>query len=252
MPSRSSSSTQGPGALMPIATPPASRTARSCASTRKRRLMSTVVRCATVNGRSPARPDPTRCDATAVDVVLRDDGFWIAFVAAAIVAALSLPLARAKVRLSFATVAIPAACLALAVDYHLEARLVIGMLAVAGAGMVRERVDGCLVPAGLVAIGAAFVVSAPVGIPGWMRVVGFATVVVGVPCAWVLDRRAARLVPFLAVITALGVYVCVPDTEFPLVVLGAVLPAALLALDPGATASPSTGAFVALVVESVL
>ena len=42
--------THGPGALMPMARPPRSRTARSCASTRNRRLMSTVVRCATVTG----------------------------------------------------------------------------------------------------------------------------------------------------------------------------------------------------------
>ena len=51
MPARSSSATNGPGALIPIASPPASRTAQSWANSSKRRLTSTVVRCATFTGR---------------------------------------------------------------------------------------------------------------------------------------------------------------------------------------------------------
>ena len=72
MPSASSSSTHGPGALIPMARPPRSRTARSCANSRKRRLMSTVVRCATVKVGTV-----TRCYGAMLRSVHRRRGRWI-------------------------------------------------------------------------------------------------------------------------------------------------------------------------------
>jgi hypothetical protein len=210
-----------------------------------------------VNGCAPARPAPTGCDATGVHDALRDvlhdDGFWLAFVVASVVAALTLPLARsASVRLGFAAVVVVAAFVALAVDYDLWPRLAIGVLLVGAAGLVRDDVEGCLLPGALLVLGAASVASAPPGVALWMRCAAFITIAVAVPCASVVDRRAPRLLPLVAAITVVGVYVCVPDTELPLVLVGAVLPATLLALDPDTRASAWTGAVVALVVAEVL
>ena len=45
---------------------------------------------------------------------------------------------------------------------------------------------------------------------------------------------------------------CLPDTEVPLVLLGAAVPVAFLALDGRASSSASTGAFAALMVAAAL
>lgn len=185
--------------------------------------------------------------------VLSDDGFWFAFVVAAILAVPAIPLARrTPVRLAFATIALVAALVSVSYEYDLGARLGVGVLFVALAGLLEEHGAGAVVWIAVRVCGAVLIVSAPSGSPGWARVLAFVVVVVVVPLTRVAERRAVRLLPVLVAVSVVGVYVCVPDTELPLVLLGAVLPPLVLVLDRAVRPSASTGALVALVVYAVL
>ena len=82
-----------------------------------------------------------------------------------------------------------------------------------------------------------------------MLVLVFLVTVVCAPLAAAFDRRAARLFPRLFLMSVLGVYVCVPDTELPAALVGAAALPALLGFDrllraaPWATAALSAPAF---------
>lgn len=81
---------------------------------------------------------------------------------------------------------------------------------------------------GATVVGAAL----PNGWPLWIRVAA-AVVTLGAGVLAVdADRRAPRLTPLLLAIGVVGVYACVPDTEASKAVLGALLAAAVLGLEP--------------------
>jgi hypothetical protein len=185
--------------------------------------------------------------------LLRDDGFWLAFAVATIGVGVSVVSARGGwMAIAAPTVAVAASLLALASEPGLSIGLALGVVLVAGAGLLEEHTGGRGAQVAVLVAGALLVAGAAEGSALWMWVAGFVAVLVGAPCASVVDRRAPRLIPVLLLLSTIGIYVCVPDTEVPLVLLGAALPVALLALNRRARSSASTGAFVALMVAGAV
>jgi hypothetical protein len=200
-----------------------------------------------VNGRSPARPAPTRCDATAVQELLRDDGFRLAFVVATVGALVAWWLIRrGSSVVGPALVAVVAALIALHRDYHLDAHLVVGLALLALAWLTREL--GRWWSVLLMVSGALLVIADLEGLPGWMQVVGFVAIVVAVPLATHLDRVLPRCMPLLVLVSVAGIYACAPDTEISKVMLGALVPVALLGFVRGVQPCAATASLVGLVV----
>jgi hypothetical protein len=84
-----------------------------------------------------------------------------------------------------------------------------------------------LAPGALV-LGAAL----PDGWPFWIRVVVTGATAAGGLLTVDTDQRVPRLTPLLLLVGAVGVYVCVPDTEAPKALLGALVAAAVIGLEP--------------------
>jgi hypothetical protein len=166
-----------------------------------------------------------------VGVVLRDEGFRIAFVVAAVGTLGALwTTRRSLLPIGFALVAVVAALVALRAQYDLDVRFVIG-LALLGLAWVIDRAAPLLRLVGLIG-GAWLVVGELSGLPGWMQAVGFAAMVGAAPLAVSLDRTVPRVMPLLVLLSVGGIYECAPDTEISKVLLGAVTPVVVLALEP--------------------
>ena len=86
---------------------------------------------------------------------------------------------------------------------------------------------------GALVLGAAL----PDGWPFWIRTVVSVSAVVGGLLVQDADRALPRPMPLLLAIGALGVYLCVPDTEAPKALLGALLAGAVIGLVPRLRAS---------------
>jgi hypothetical protein len=175
-------------------------------------------------------------DATAVhDVenVLTDEAFWTAFVIAAVgTGVVWLRLRGAEWEPGFAFVVVVAALAGVRADHNLPNPLVVAVVMLAlGEYLTRDEALGArvvvLVP-GAVVLGAAL----PDGWPFWMRATAAGAATLGGLLSIRADERAPRLVPLLFLIGAVGVYACVPDTEAPKALLGALLAGAVLALEP--------------------
>ncbi len=71
--------------------------------------------------------------------------------------------------------------------------------------------------------------------PGWVRPLVIATITLGAPMVADLDRRSARLAlgPLLWLVTVIGVYATVPDTELVRPLVGVAIPVALLGFPIG-------------------
>jgi hypothetical protein len=182
--------------------------------------------------------------------LLGDAGFQIALVVAVAGTVVVASLARVVPprHVGFAVVSLVAAFVTMRVDLELTWRLVVGVLilTVANRGDESRRFE--LARFAALVAGAALVTSALPGAAGWMRFLAFATLVAAVPATGIVDRRAPRLVPVLLLVSAVGVYICAPDTEYSKVLIGALVPAAFLAFDPRLRAARPTGAVTALVV----
>jgi hypothetical protein len=168
-----------------------------------------------------------------VENVLSDEAFWTALViAGAGTAIVWLRLRRAEWEPGVAFVVAVAGLAGLRAEHRMPNPLVVAVVMLAlGEYLTRDeglaaRVVG-LVP-GAVVLGA----SLPDGWPFWMRVTAAVAATLGGLLAIRADERAPRLVPPLLLIGAVGVYACVPDTEAPKVLLGALLAVAVLGLEP--------------------
>jgi hypothetical protein len=175
-----------------------------------------------------------------VESVLRDGGFWIAVVIAGVGAALVwLRLRHGGIEPGFAIAAIVAGVVGLRVDDLLPVPLVVGLaMLVGGERLARDGTPLALAVAllpGALVLGA----SLPDGWPFWMRVVAVATAAVGGVIAAGTQQQVPRSVPLLLGIGAVGVYLCVPDTEAATVLLGALVGVAALVLVPNL--QPSLG-----------
>jgi hypothetical protein len=168
-----------------------------------------------------------------VKELLGDDGFQLSLVWGVVLAVAAFVLSRfPRVQVGYGIVAVVAALIALDAQYRVPSRLALGLALLAVAGGLADLVRSTLLRIVVVIPGAAFVVLALEGVPRWVRAVGFVAVLLGAPLVAATDRRAPRPTPPLVLVTVLGVYACVPDTEFARILVGAFLAAALLAFDP--------------------
>ena len=130
---------------------------------------------------------------------------------------------------------------------HLAAGLLLGLAAaLLCLGAASRRRERPVPVAGLAVAAAAAAGLAVTGAPadpalGWPALAAVTAVVAAALASF--DRRWGRLglPPALLAVTAAGIWVCVPDVEGPLVLLGAVVPMALLGR-PGPLASRRPGA----------
>jgi hypothetical protein len=182
-----------------------------------------------------------------VENVLGDAGFWNALIVAAAGAAVVwLRLRQHHGEPGIAAVITVAGLVGLRVNHLLETQLVV---TVALLGVAEWMFRGRAVAVRLVVftLGAAMVAATlPSGWPGWSRVALIVVVVVGAFVGPAHDRLVPRLVPVLLAIGAIGVYACVPDTEAPKALLGAVLGACVISLEPPLRASLGLPAAVGL------
>jgi hypothetical protein len=168
-----------------------------------------------------------------VENVLGDAAFWTAFViAAAGTLVVWLRLRRSEPEPGVWLVVAVAICAGVRSDVALENALVAAIVMLgAGEYLARDlpwRARGVALAPGATVLGA----SLPDGWPFWIRVVAAVAAVIGSLLAIESDRRAPRLVPLLLAIGALGVYLCVPDTETAKALLGALVAAAALGCEP--------------------
>ncbi len=166
-----------------------------------------------------------------VENVLGDGAFWTAVVLGGLGTALVWARLRGgRVEPGVAVVAVVATVVALRVEHRLPAGLVVGVLLLLGGEWVFRDATW---PARLLALVPGAVVLGAVLSPGWpfwMQVLVTVVTVLGGVLVDAGDRAAPRWVPLLLAIGACGVYVCVPDTEAPKALLGAVLATALIGL----------------------
>jgi hypothetical protein len=181
--------------------------------------------------------------------VLGDDGFRLALVLSTIGVCVVVVVAnRIQTNIGFAIVVLVAAAVALRVELHVVLRLPLALLALGFAGRpVGEQRDR-LIRFALLVLGALLLVSTLHGAPGWMRVLAFVGAIASVPFGESVDAHAPRLLPLLLFATAVGIYACVPDTETPKVLLGALVPTLFLAIDPDTRGAAPTGALFGLMV----
>jgi hypothetical protein len=168
-----------------------------------------------------------------VENVLGDAGFWTAFVVALVgTAVVWLRLRRAEWEPGIALVVVVATLAGLRAGHRLPTALVvaIGLLAF-GEYLARDAARparlAALVPGALV-----LAASVPEGWPFWLRVGATGAAAGGGLLAVDADQRVPRLMPLLLLVGAVGVYVCVPDTEAPKALLGALVVTAAIGLEP--------------------
>jgi hypothetical protein len=168
-----------------------------------------------------------------VENVVDAAAFWVALV----VAAVGVVFVWVRVRRGAAepgvAIAVAIGCLVgLRIEHRLPAPLVVGVVLLAlGEWLARDQATLervlCATP-GAVVLGAAL----PDGWALWIRVLVAVAALVGGVSADGVDRVMPRVLPLLLAIGAGGVYFCVPDTEAPKALLGALLAGTVIALEP--------------------
>jgi hypothetical protein len=150
------------------------------------------------------------------------------------------------VYVGFGIVAAVATVVGFRTQYTATGRFVLGLALLAAAGGLAGHIRRRWLRFVVAIPGAAFVaISLPHVVPRWVKVVTFVVITVAAPVLAGTERRAVRVVPALAAVSVIGVYACVPDTEFARILVGAFLAAALLGFDPELRAV-SAGAFPAV------
>jgi len=115
-----------------------------------------------------------------------------------------------------------------------DEQLLVGLVVLAAGALVTARFRWPLGLAVLAAVPGAALVASTSDISNididWVRALTFVTIAVGAPLVADFDRENARagLAPVLLVVTALGMYTTVPDTEQAAILVGATLPLGLL------------------------
>jgi hypothetical protein len=162
--------------------------------------------------------------------LLRSSGFLVALVIASGASLLAVALARDVMRSTGLGIAVAAAAVAgLAAEDVLPGALVPAVLLLAVGALVAEGRPFVVRATALAPGGALLVTLAASGTLGWARgLVLLAVVVVG-PTSTVVDRRLPRVSFALLVISALGAYATVPDTEQARALVGALLPVGAVA-----------------------
>lgn len=183
-----------------------------------------------------------------VENVLGDAGFWNALVVAgAGVAVVWLRVRQHRFEPGVALVVVVAALVGLREVRLLTQAFVVALALVVVAELVFQQQAIAARVVAYAMAGAAVGATLPSAWPVWTRLTVLAVVVVGALVAPLHDARTPRAVPALLLISALGVYACVPDTEAPKVLLGAMAAAAVIGFEPRLRAAIGLPAVVALV-----
>jgi hypothetical protein len=185
-----------------------------------------------------------------VNDVLGDTGFRVALATGVVLVASTWLLTRARRRVpGYAFVAVVAMLVGLRADEHVPAALVLGVALLLVGELLSEKRGSWILRFGFLVPGAWVLgASLPDGFAVELRSVAVVATVVAAPLVVGTVARAPRLAAVLFAISAVGVYLCVPDTEQAAVLMGALVAAAALAVDPDLRAAPGiaplTGVFV--------
>jgi hypothetical protein len=191
----------------------------------------------------------------AMDRLADSSGFVVALLIASAASLFAVVAARRTPRsIALGLAAVVAVAAGLAADDVLKAALPVGLLFVSVAALASDGQMLVVRAAALAPGGLVIVALAAEGTEGWARALAFVTVVAAGPAAVAFDRRLPYLTFALLVVSAIGAYWTLPDTEQARVLIGALLPVGLLAVvfrQAPEPSSPSLGvgliAWVALV-----
>lgn len=185
-----------------------------------------------------------------VRVLLNEDGFLAAVGAGLFGGALVVVLVRRGVTvLAYPFVAVVATLIGFRVGHRLGAPLVVGLLLLAGGEFLAARADTGLTRFAFLVPGALVLATAvPDGLGFWLRATTVGATVLLAPLVVVFAAREPRVAAVLFAVAAVGLYACVPDTEHARTLLGALLAAGLLGLDPALPAAPGASAVTGLFV----
>lgn len=172
--------------------------------------------------------------------LLTTAGFQVGVVVAlACAAALAVAGWRVPVLLVAPLTAVAGTLAGFAAERRWSWDLVIGLAALAlGAEWSRPRavvIRGCAAAPGAAIVALAL----PEPVPGWGGPALFAAVVGGSLVAEWFDAASPRLFTMCFALTALGVYSCVPDTEYARSLVGGMLGACALVVVPRLRSRPS-------------
>jgi hypothetical protein len=185
-----------------------------------------------------------------VRVLLNEDGFLAAVLAGLVGGAVVVVLVRRGTTvLAYPFVAVVATLIGFRVGHRLSDLLVVALLLIAGgeclaagAGSWAARF-AFLVPGALV-----LAASLPDGIASWLGTTTVVATAMLAPLVVALARRDPRVAAVLFAVAGVGLYACVPDTEHARTLLGALLAAGVLGLDPALPAAPGASAVTGLFV----
>jgi hypothetical protein len=134
-------------------------------------------------------------------------------------------------------------------DPALPEGLAIGLVVLACAGLVVDLTGWPSTAAAVLAVPGALLIAATADLVdvGWVRLTVAGMIVLGGWCVASFDARWRRppVAPALFVLSAVGIYFTVPDTEEAMVLLGVAVPLALLGWPLGLGALGTGGSFAA-------
>jgi hypothetical protein len=156
-------------------------------------------------------------------------GFLVALLVASGASVVMVVVARGAMRaVALGVTAAGATVVGLHVDDVLDRSLVVALVLVVVGTLAAENRPLVVRVAALTPGGALLVTVAADGTPGWARALAFVALVGGGPAAAGVDRRFPVLTFALLTVSALGAYATVPDTEQARVLVGALLPVAVI------------------------
>src|SRR5262245_13773596 len=182
-----------------------------------------------------------------VERLVDDNAFWVALALAIVgdgVVWVRARLGRAEP--GPAVVAIVATLVGLRIADRFAVALVVGLVLLLGGEWLGRRTPWWtrafwLLPGALVVAS-----SLPDAWPFWMRVVTTATAAVGGTLAVATSLATPRLAPLLFAVAAVGLYYCVPDTEAPAAIVGALGVGCVFVLEPRLRAALGAAALTGL------
>ncbi|MDQ1430329.1 MAG: hypothetical protein QOF40_931 [Actinomycetota bacterium] len=170
-----------------------------------------------------------------METALRDEGLWIALVVGACGAGAAWALGRRYGWYAgYGCVAAAATFVGQRFDQRLGWELLVALLLVGTRSVILRSQTAPRIVGGLALLTGAALLADSLSdrVPERWKFVTFVAVLVLLPPMERVGDRAPRLIIVLLVVSVVGIYVCVPDTELVRPALGGFLGAALLLLDP--------------------
>lgn len=170
-----------------------------------------------------------------METALRDEGLWIALAVGACGAGAAWLLGRRYGWYAgFGCVAVAATLAGYLADHRLRWELLVALLLLGARSVILRSPTAPRVVGGLALLTGAALLAQSLSdrVPGGTKFLVFAVALVLLPPIERVGDRAPRLIVVLLVVSVVGIYVCVPDTELIRPALGGFVGAALLLLDP--------------------